>query len=146
MTENEWMLLVGGVAGGFVLNVVANLVHPVLLKLLGKSSDRQLRKKQEAEWGHYKFVKKLRDRGGDKHFLYLLLSAIGVMCFVLLCTGVVVGMLMTSSSSVPTILGAAGAGGVLGSFVILIQTEMRIQNFPRYEEQVRKKWGLPPEK
>jgi len=68
------------------------------------------------------------------------------MCFVLLCTGVVVGMLMTSSSSVPTILGAAGAGGVLGSFVILIQTEMRIQNFPRYEEQVRKKWGLPPEK
>ena len=45
-----------------------------------------------------------------------------------------------------SVLEAAGAGGVLGSFVILIQTEMRIQNFPRYEEQVRKKWGLPPEK
>jgi hypothetical protein len=143
MDSKDWLLLLGGAALGFVLNVVANFTTAPIGTAIGKLWIRYIERNKQRAKSAYVKISELRSGKRDKQ-IYAIESVGFIVSYLIMCaTLVIIGFIEKESVDNSDLCFVASTlPGLLAwhRFVSTSLTLNRITNFEQYKSDLSGRW------
>jgi hypothetical protein len=135
--------VVVGLPGAYVINILANMHTPRLVRFLESRKLLKKHKTRQQALRNFNRIKAFRDGTRDRYAYYILLASAAVVCGIIASTLLVITVLQHEFPlAIPVyLLTAIAALTMLLLLIGIYETARQIERFDDYKREIEQLWG-----